>query len=85
MEYEFLTTKRDGAVEYLTLNRPDVRNAFNKEMIDELADWASSYSARRHEVRVVVLAGAGMIFCAGGDAKYMSVSGTSRTFRDVCY
>jgi methylglutaconyl-CoA hydratase len=72
MKYEFLTVRRDGAVEYLTLNRPDVRNAFNKEMIDELADWASSYSARRHEVRVVVLAGAGMIFCAGGDAKYMS-------------
>jgi methylglutaconyl-CoA hydratase len=74
MTYEFLSVRRDGAVEYLTLNRPDVRNAFNQQMIAELADWTSvvSESARRHEVRVVVLAGAGTVFCAGGDAKYMS-------------
>ena len=74
MAYEFLTTRRDGAVEYLTLNRPDVRNAFNEQMIAELAEWASAVSeaARRHEVRAVVLAGAGPTFCAGGDAKWMS-------------
>ena len=74
MPYEFLTTTRDGGVEYLTLNRPDVRNAFNKEMIAELTDWASvaAEAARRHEIRAVVLGGAGTIFCAGGDAKYMS-------------
>ena len=36
MAYQFLTTRRDGAVEYLTLNRPDVRNAFNEQMIAEL-------------------------------------------------
>jgi methylglutaconyl-CoA hydratase len=74
MSYEFLTTTRDGAVEYLTLNRPDVRNAFNAQMIAELADWAATVSepARRHDVRAVVLAGAGTVFCAGGDAKWMS-------------
>ena len=74
MSYEFLTIRRDGPVEYLTLNRPDVRNAFNEQVIAELAEWASavSESARRHEVRAVVLAGAGPAFCAGGDAKWMS-------------
>ena len=74
MKYEFLSVRREGAVEYLTLNRPDVRNAFNAQMIAELADWTSavSESARRHEVRVVVLAGAGTVFCAGGDAKWLS-------------
>ena len=74
MLYQFLTTRREGAIEYLTLNRPDVRNAFNEQMIAELTDWTSvaSESARRHEVRVVVLAGAGTVFCAGGDAKWMS-------------
>ena len=56
MPYEFLTTRREGAVEYLTLNRPEVRNAFNERMIAELVDWASamSESARRHDVRAVV-------------------------------
>jgi methylglutaconyl-CoA hydratase len=56
------------------LNRPDVRNALNPELIAELADWASRLSAAgdRHDVRAVVLAGAGTIFCAGADAKWMS-------------
>ena len=39
MTYQFLSTRREGEVEYLTLNRPDVRNAFNERMIAELADW----------------------------------------------
>ena len=74
MPYKFLTTRRDGPVHYLTLNRPDVRNAFNEGMIAELADWTAvlSESARRDEVRVAVLAGAGTVFCAGGDAKWMA-------------
>jgi len=74
MTYEFLSLRREGAIEYLTLNRPDVRNAFNQEMMAELTDWASvaAGAARRHEIRAAVLGGAGTIFCAGGDAKYMS-------------
>ena len=42
MSYQFLTTRRDGAVEYLTLNRPEVRNAFNEGMIAELTEWAAA-------------------------------------------
>lgn len=74
MSYEFLIVRREGLVEYLTLNRPDVRNAFNERVIAELTEWASavSESARRYEVRAVVLAGAGSTFCAGGDAKWMA-------------
>jgi methylglutaconyl-CoA hydratase len=74
MSFQFLTTRREGAIEYLTLNRPDVRNALNPQMIAELADWASALSAPgdRHDVRAVVLAGAGTVFCAGADAKWMS-------------
>jgi methylglutaconyl-CoA hydratase len=76
MAYDFLTTRREGAIEYLTLNRPDVRNALNEQMIAELAGWTSavSESARRHEVRAVVLAGAGRVFCAGADAKWMATT-----------
>src|SRR5688572_1809644 len=74
MAYEFLTITREGAVEYLTLNRPDVRNALNERVIAELTEWASAVSepARQGEVRAIVLAGAGSTFCAGGDAKWMS-------------
>jgi methylglutaconyl-CoA hydratase len=76
MTYKFLTTRREGSVEYLTLNRPDVRNAFNEQVIAELAGWASAASeaAERREIRAVVLAGAGPTFCAGGDATWMSSS-----------
>jgi methylglutaconyl-CoA hydratase len=74
MPYEYLTTKRDGAVEYVTLNRPDVRNAFNEHVIAELTEWAARTreAAERHDVRVAVLAGAGKMFCAGADVTWMA-------------
>ena len=74
MVYEFLATKRDGPVEYLTLNRPEVRNAFNEHVIRELTDWAERMQAvaARHEARVAVLAGAGATFCAGADVTWMA-------------
>jgi methylglutaconyl-CoA hydratase len=74
MSHEFLTTHRDGPVEYLTLNRPDVRNAFNEHVIAELTEWAAQAraAAGRHELRAVVIAGAGKMFCAGADVTWMS-------------
>jgi len=74
MAYEYLTTRRERSVEYLTLNRPDVRNAFNEEVIAELTRWASATSetAQMTGLRAVVLAGAGKSFCAGADLTWMS-------------
>ncbi|MEO8258712.1 MAG: enoyl-CoA hydratase-related protein [Acidobacteriota bacterium] len=73
MSYRHLITRRDGPVEYLTLNRPDVRNAFNEQVIEELADWAARLAdAAAAGVRVVVLAGAGKTFCAGADVAWMA-------------
>jgi len=74
MSYQHLITQRDGPVEYLTLNRPDVRNAFNAHVIAELTEWAaaSCEAATRGDLRVVVLAGAGKTFCAGADVAWMS-------------
>ena len=74
MTYQFLTSRRDGHVEHLTLNRPDVRNAFNEHMIAELTSWARSVSkqALGGEVRVTVIDGAGKSFCAGADVTWMS-------------
>jgi methylglutaconyl-CoA hydratase len=71
MAYQFLATRRDGPVEYLTLNRPDVRNAFNEHVIHELTRWAEATAADR-TVRCVVMSGAGKGFCAGADVTWMS-------------
>lgn len=53
------------------MNRPDVRNAFNEHVIDELTHWAKSIHAG-DGVRVAVLRGAGKVFCAGADVVWMS-------------
>jgi methylglutaconyl-CoA hydratase len=76
MAYQFLLTRRTGPVEYVTLNRPEVRNALNPAVIAELTEWAASVTgeAGRGEVRVAVLSGSGTAFCAGGDAKWMSAA-----------
>jgi len=74
MAYQFLLTRRDGPIEYLTLNRPDVRNAFNEEVIAELTRWtsATSETAEMTGLRAVVLGGAGPVFCADADLTWMS-------------
>jgi methylglutaconyl-CoA hydratase len=69
--YQHLLSERDDAVERLTLNRPDVRNAFNDAMIAELTDWAAA-TARDTTVRAVVISGAGPTFCAGADLAWMA-------------
>ena len=74
MTYAHLISQRDGFVERLTLNRPDVRNAFNEHVIAELTSWAADAreAALRHDIRAVVIAGAGKTFCAGADVTWMS-------------
>jgi methylglutaconyl-CoA hydratase len=64
-------TITDGPVTTLTLNRPDVRNAFDEALIGALTDWAERCPADG-SVRAVVLAGAGSVFCAGADLQWMS-------------
>ena len=71
MSFKFLTRRREGAVEYLTLNRPEVRNAFNEDVIAELTAWAAQTHADQ-SVRVVVVAGAGPTFSAGADVQWMA-------------
>jgi methylglutaconyl-CoA hydratase len=70
---EFVTVERTSAIATVTLSRPDVHNAFNAEMIAQL-DTALYDLARDPAVRVVVLAGAGRSFCAGGDLNWMRSS-----------
>jgi methylglutaconyl-CoA hydratase len=71
LAYQHLISERDGAVERLTLNRADVRNAFNDVVIDELTNWALAIAADER-VRAVVVSGAGPTFCAGADITWMA-------------
>jgi methylglutaconyl-CoA hydratase len=71
MAFTHLLQRRDQGVEYLTLNRPEVRNAFDEHLIAELAEWAKQAACDRG-IRAVVLAGAGPAFCAGADVRWMS-------------
>lgn len=60
----------ERGVETVTLNRPEVRNAFNDEVIAELTAVFLEL-ARRDEVRCIVLAASGTAFCAGADLNWM--------------
>lgn len=59
-----------GAVATVTLNRPDVRNAFNDEVILEVTAAFKDLGAR-DDVRCIVLAANGTAFCAGADLNWM--------------
>ena len=63
-----LLLEKDGGVAYITLNRPEVLNAFN---IQQATDFIAAVTkcARDSDVRCVVVRGAGRAFCAGGDMK----------------
>jgi methylglutaconyl-CoA hydratase len=60
-----------GPTTTVTLNRPDVRNAFDEAMIAELTAFAEAVPTDG-SVRVVVLQGAGPVFSAGADVQWMS-------------
>lgn len=65
-----LATHRDGRVQWLCLNRPDVLNAFNSELLNELRVALETATADP-EVRVIAVTGAGRAFSAGGDLKFV--------------
>jgi len=66
----YLTLSETGGVATLTLNRPEVRNAFNDEVIAELSQAFAELGARE-AVRAIVLAANGPAFCAGADLNWM--------------
>jgi len=70
MQYETLKVDFAGQIATITLNRPDVRNAFNETMIAELTSAFTTLDAR-DDVRAVVLAANGKAFCAGADLNWM--------------
>ncbi|MHA6345424.1 crotonase/enoyl-CoA hydratase family protein [Roseivivax sp. CAU 1761] len=71
MSYQTLDIRQDErGVAYVTLNLPEKRNVLSATMIAELTDMAGSLGAAEG-TRAIVLAGAGKVFCAGGDLTWM--------------
>ncbi len=70
MLFHTLTLHHEGALATLTLNRPEVRNAFNEQTIVELT-LAFDALGRSDTVRAIVLAANGPAFCAGADLNWM--------------
>jgi methylglutaconyl-CoA hydratase len=68
-----VTLAMDGGVARVTLARPDVRNAFNSDVIRELHAIFTRLSGDA-AVRAVVLAGEGKVFCGGADINWMRAS-----------
>lgn len=66
--YETLKVVKEGAIDWLTLNRPAALNAMSRTMMLELQHYFGALYTD-HSVRVVVLTGAGRGFCAGLDLK----------------
>ncbi|MBA3532065.1 MAG: enoyl-CoA hydratase/isomerase family protein, partial [Ardenticatenales bacterium] len=65
-----IVVERAGPVVYLTLDRPDVRNAMNMRMVEEIRDFFLSLADDR-SIRCIILRGAAETFCAGADIKEM--------------
>lgn len=66
-----ITLRREDGVLHLTLSRPEVRNAMNQAMVEEVGRAFAQVQGDR-AVRAVVLRGAGGHFCAGGDLRDMA-------------
>jgi len=70
MEYETIALSRDKAIAHLTLNRPQVHNAMNDTMIQELIQAVTRLNDDP-AIRVIILTGEGKSFCGGADLNWM--------------
>ena len=75
MSYQTLSIERQGKVATIWMDRPEVFNAFDEQLIDELAAACVELDADA-SVRVVVLAGKGRHFSAGADLNWMRRAST---------
>ena len=70
MDFKTIKIQLGESMAWINLDRPEVRNALNAELIHELTEvfeWLNS----RDDIRVVILKGNGKAFCAGADLEYM--------------
>ena len=70
MTYTHLLVETKNAVATVTMNRPELHNAFDETLIADLTDCFTRLNADE-SVRVIVLTGAGKSFSAGADLDWM--------------
>lgn len=78
-QYDTIQIEKRGAVDWLTLNRPEALNSINVQMVTELRDYFGGL-AEDAATRIVVMRGAGRAFCAGLDIKASSAGETSQPY-----
>jgi methylglutaconyl-CoA hydratase len=76
MQQPGIELEQEGAVGWIWMNRPDVHNAFDASLIEELST-AFRQLAQTDQVRVIVLGGRGKSFSAGAQVQWMQQQGAA--------
>jgi len=79
-KYNTIKTEQKDSILIITLNRPEIRNALNEEMVGELSEVFAD-PGKLTEINNVILTGAGSSFCSGADLSYLK-SLQGRTFAE---
>lgn len=69
--YKYLRVSQRGPIGEMRLNRPEVRNAFNQDLVAEIEAAARWFDEQRH-IKIVIVSGEGPSFCAGFDLHQFS-------------
>lgn len=67
---QFIQYHSEERIAYITLNRPDKRNALNEQFVQELKE-AFRKAEKDENIKVIVLRAEGKVFCAGADLEYL--------------
>jgi len=78
LAYETVIYEKEGNVAIMTLNRPEVKNAFDRTMMTEM-DLVLTEVARDVDARALIITGAGKAFCTGADIAYLMSVGAEHT------
>lgn len=82
MAYETVSYEMEDGVAVMTLNRPEVKNAFDRTMMTEM-DLVLTEVAKDVDARVLIVTGAGKAFCAGADIAYLMSVGAEHTLHQT--
>ncbi|HYM20211.1 MAG TPA: enoyl-CoA hydratase-related protein [Candidatus Kapabacteria bacterium] len=80
-DFQTIVTELTDGIYTITLNRPEVYNAFNEQMTTDLQN-AFKEAAKNDNIRAVVLTAAGKAFCSGQDLKDAPGGSGKRSLRD---